>query len=350
MEQSETPVTRSSSPLIQPCSSIRRVFPFKRTPHRRRIDDVQPTSNIDSTESQEPKHPESASEGVSLPGLINKTWCVFYLSPLYGFSLDPQALKQYGRSLTTYFAQDRNKEITGDGNKKSCTFSVYKNIKVGDADPEAVQILVTGKPPNGKKVGPVLLTAILCGVDIEVDPCVGFKEHFVYYPIMIIKARIILSSQLCSWLESHFDCRIAPLRPTSMDLAWMVGMWSGNVTGRKSKPVELLYTVPEYCSGMTKITYTIDADDCKVLWDSIHTAESAEFTEEEVGTFMKSLEEHFYECFKVKLWKMQLTRIGTPLAYVGDGRLKIFSAKEALQVLRFMSILAVEQFQTLSNI
>lgn len=43
--------------------------------------------------------------------------------------------------------------------------------------------------------------------------------------------------------------------------------WSIVLAGRKSKPVELLYTVPEYCSGMTKITYTIDADDCKVLWD-----------------------------------------------------------------------------------
>ena len=41
----------------------------------------------------------------ALPGLINKTWQVFYLSPLYRFSTQPQSLKQYGRSLASYIVQ-----------------------------------------------------------------------------------------------------------------------------------------------------------------------------------------------------------------------------------------------------
>ena len=36
---------------------------------------------------------------------------------------------------------------------------------------------------------------------------------------------------------------------------------------RKNKPVELLYAVPAECEGLSRITYTIDASDCKVLWD-----------------------------------------------------------------------------------
>ena len=36
---------------------------------------------------------------------------------------------------------------------------------------------------------------------------------------------------------------------------------------KKNKPVELLYAVPAECEGLSRITYTTDASDCKVLWD-----------------------------------------------------------------------------------
>lgn len=39
---------------------------------------------------------------VALPGLINKTWQVFHLSPLFGFSSQPQTLRQFSRSLTAF--------------------------------------------------------------------------------------------------------------------------------------------------------------------------------------------------------------------------------------------------------
>ena len=43
----------------------------------------------------------------AMPGLTNKTWQVFHLSPLYKFSTQPQSLKQYERSLATYLVQVR---------------------------------------------------------------------------------------------------------------------------------------------------------------------------------------------------------------------------------------------------
>lgn len=246
--------------------------------------------------------------------------------------------------------QDKNKGIVVDNsNGKQCILSIYEGLQVNAVDPEAVQILVTNKNGNGKTTGSPVLTAVLCGVDLDSNPCSVLQKQFIYYPIMLVKATVGLTSLLSLWLERHFDCRVSPFRPTSMDLAWMVSLWSGRLPGKKSKPVELLYTVPE-CEGLSRITYTIDANDCKVLWDSIHTTESDDFTGEEVGAFLKSLEEHFYECFKVKLWKMELTRIGTAVAVVGDGRLKIFSAEDAWHVLRFLSELALEQFQTLAPV
>ena len=54
---------------------------------------------------------------------------------------------------------------------------------------------------NKNNGGAVLLTAVLCGVDLESNPCVGLKKHFTYYPILMVKARVALSALLISWLE-----------------------------------------------------------------------------------------------------------------------------------------------------
>ncbi|KAK7474993.1 hypothetical protein BaRGS_00033740, partial [Batillaria attramentaria] len=371
MEDCETPRTAASTSLALPYTSARRTFPYKRTPHQRRIAGPKPTSASPVASGRLRRSPASkaAAGPVPLPGLTNKTWQVFHLSPLYGFSTQPQSLKQYGRSLASYLLQDRNKDVVADnGNGKQCALSIYEGVQVNAADPEAVQILVTNKTANGRGAGQVVLTAILCGVDLDSDPCSGLKKHFVYYPIMLVKATVALTSLLSSWLEQFWQVSIDLDVIVSIDLDVIVSIDLGVIVSidldvivsidldvivsidldRKSKPVELLYTVPAECEGVSRITYTIDANDCKVLWDSIHTTESEEFTGEEVGAFIKSLEEHFYECFKVKLWKMELSRVGTAVAYIGDGKLKIFSAEDAWQVLRFMSELALEQFQMLT--
>ena len=47
----------------------------------------------------------------------------------------------------------------------------------------------------------------------------------------------------------------------------MFNTWLLIDTEKKNKPVELLYAVPAECEGLSQITYTIDASDCKVLWD-----------------------------------------------------------------------------------
>ncbi|KAL8571951.1 hypothetical protein ACOMHN_026163 [Nucella lapillus] len=189
----------------------------------------------------------------------------------------------------------------------------------------------------------VKLTAVLCGVDLESNPCVGVKKHFTYYPILLVKSTVAFTNILKLWLETHFDCRLSPLIPSSMDLAWMVAMWSGTLAEKKNKPIQLLYTVPKECEGLSRVTYTVDPSDSKRLWDSIRSAENEEFTGDEMGAFIKSLEEHFYED------KMELTRVGTSVAYIDDGKLKIFSADAAWKVLRLMSELALEQFQLLAT-
>ncbi|XP_046577135.1 centromere protein L-like [Haliotis rubra] len=186
------------------------------------------------------------------------------------------------------------------------------------------------------------------GVELEDSLVSSSNDHFKHYPVLMVKGSVSLCKALTDWLESKFDCRVSALTFSSVDLSWMVAMWSGLSKGLKKKPVELVYTVPEEVEGLRKITYSIDPEDCQRLWDGIHTSSTNEFSEEEVKTFMDCLQSHFYGCFKVHLSSMFLTRIGTSTVYVGsDGKIKFFTESGVIPVLRFISELSVEKSKIL---
>ncbi|KAL8560941.1 hypothetical protein ACOMHN_019925 [Nucella lapillus] len=182
----ETPRTAPSTSLALSYTSARRSCLYSRTPRQRRI-------------------------AGPLPGMTSKTWQVFQLSPLYKFSTQPQSLKQYGRSLATYIVQEGDKAVAVDnGRSKQCAFSIYEGVRAGEDDPEAVQILVTSKANNGAKGNggvQVKLTAVLCGMDLESNPCVGVKKHFTYYPILLVKSTVAFTNILKLWLEELKACK-----------------------------------------------------------------------------------------------------------------------------------------------
>ncbi|KAK3085957.1 hypothetical protein FSP39_011293, partial [Pinctada imbricata] len=150
----------------------------------------------------------------------------------------------------------------------------------------------------------VQLTAVLCGVGLEENPLPeGNREKFMYYPLLLVKGTVALSDTLICWIQNHFDCKVSSMAVSPYELSWMVAMWSGSTTDpvHRSKPVQLVYSVPKRCEGISRITYTIQPDDCLRLWKCIHQSDSDDFTAEEVTDFIKAVEGHFYDLFHVKL-------------------------------------------------
>lgn len=50
----------------------------------------------------------------------------------------------------------------------------------------------------------VLLTATLCGVEMEENLLSHDMENFTYYPVLLVKATVALADVLITWLQVHF--------------------------------------------------------------------------------------------------------------------------------------------------
>nr|XP_022345678.1 centromere protein L-like [Crassostrea virginica] len=328
----------------------RRFTPYWRTPQSRRV-----ATAVQSSKGRRKAVPtkskngsDSSADSADLKGFIDKTWRVYKLSPLYKFSTAPKDLKRYGQLLSSCVEAANQKITIVESNASGkAFFCVQKELQNSKDDPAAIQILIKGRKATAN-TDSILLTATLCGVEMEdnlLNPEV--KEHFTYYPILLVKSTVALTDVLITWLQRHFDCKISPLIFPPVHLAWMIAMWSGGLANskRKNKPVELVYQVPSECEGIKKITYSIEADDCLRVWNSIHDSREDIFTEEEMTTFIASMEEHFYSLFRIKLNAMQLSCVGTALCYIGrEGLLKIYSAEHVICILRHLTELSVEHF------
>ncbi|XP_033754986.1 centromere protein L-like [Pecten maximus] len=342
----QTPTNRIGKSLVSRSirRSTRRYTPYGKTPQSRRITVKEPVSRLQRTPtSRRSGRKGDKDEPKDFKGLTMKTWRSFKLTPLYGFSTNPRDLKKIANILSAHIEAEKRKGIFMDNTLMGKAYiSVYKDLKVTDVDPEAIQIVVKGKNPNGEDI--IQLTAVLCGVDMQENHIKStMRDNFTYFPVMLVKASVTMSSAVISWLEMQYDCKVTPLTLSSYDLAWMVSMWSGmeNQKG-KTKPVELLYSVPKECEGLTSINYSIDPEDCKDLWERIHDKDEIDFTSEEVQVFIRCLEAHFFRVFKVKVSAMSLVRIGTPVCMVGtDGRLKIFLSDKVHVLLRHLTELAM---------
>lgn len=244
--------------------------------------------------------------------------------------------------------------VASDTDKtNSVCFSLYKGLRSSQADREAIQITLTQKSNNVKDNGEprVALTAVLCSVDCREDVTRAVCGPFSMLPIMLVKGPLGLTGHLIPWLQTQFDCKIDLAKFSPTCLSWMVAMWAGYTPEKGGRAVELCYSVPKEVEGLSTITMTVDPKSCKTLWDSLHEETNQSFSENEVVTFIKSLETHFYHHFKVNLTAMSLTRIGTSTAYIGsDGRLKIFSADRLHQVLAHVTEAVVEQNLSFSSI
>ncbi|XP_071957408.1 centromere protein L-like [Antedon mediterranea] len=315
---------------------MRRHTPFAKTPQSRRIKVGQKSGRLTRT-------PPNESQISDWKQLINKTWHTYCVTPMYQFSYETDQMKKYSQHLSAQLKSEANK-----GTGVSCdesfadraVFRVLKGLAIGADDSEAVDITVTSKKAGISKT---IFSAMLISVEAQVGDQMQIANHnFTNLPLLLVKGPVAISRTVVDFLQTGFDCVINPLQFCPMELAWMVTVWTGFTEDGSKKPTELFYKVPDEVKGLQRITLTIEADDAKALWDSVHEEGSNEVTGEEVAAFIKSLERHFYRHFKVHLDAMTITRIGTGVAYVGqEGRLKILSENQVIQVLAYLTDLAL---------
>lgn len=276
--------------------------------------------------------------------LVNKTWRVYKVSALYKFSSQPSNLKFYSKMLATYIKAETLKGRameTAEETADNAVISTLPGLAGHSTDLEAISIVLKEQKKRTGASEPKF-NAVLCGVGAARGD--RRQESFTNLPVMLVKGPVALTRHVHSWLQRQFDCHISPVTFSSVDLGWMVAIYAGYVKGKNPRPVELLYKVPSEVKGLQRIVFDIDPKDCKALWDSIHADEDDSFSEEEVASFIRSLESHFSHHFAIDLSMMPLTRIGTSAVYAGsDGRIKMMCEKRVLQILSHITEMVQEK-------
>ena len=333
------------TPLTQ-----RRYMPYTKSNQRTQVLTKTPLPNFHkkrtSSKSQEEKRStriqrlqelsNDTTENLSAR-IVNKTWRVYRVSPLYCFKTDAKSLKVYEKRLNSILAV----ETCGAAEVRSSVKMKSSFTKLdADSDDYGVEIKITtngGKENAGKDE----LVAVLCcsrNMNNENDAN-ALNADLTSLPVCLIKSTVLLKDTFLQWLENDFGCRACPLLFSPTDLAWLVSLCAG--IGEPTTLVELTYAVPPVISGLDTVYFTIDAKDARRIWNLVHDPEQPYFTHDEAKRILNSFETHVYHHFKIHLNQMQLRTVGTSVAYIGqEGRVKILQEDYAHYLLQQLSQLA----------
>jgi centromere protein L len=268
--------------------------------------------------------------------IVNRSWRIYRVSPLYCLKTDAKSFKAYEKGLNGFLAVENCgvAELQSRTKRKAS----FRRLE-GDADTDyGVEIKITtdeGKENDAKEE----LVAILCCAGSINNNDNNLKEDLTSLPLCLIKSPVLLMESFLQWIENQFGCKASQLLFSPCDLAWMVSLCAG--IGEPTTSIELTYTVPAIIPELDTIFFKMDAKDARRIWNVVHDPKKPYFTNDEANRMLKSIEAHFYHHFKIPLNQMQLTTIATSVAYIGqDGRVKILQEPSVCYILQQLSQLA----------
>ncbi|CAI9719937.1 Hypothetical predicted protein [Octopus vulgaris] len=295
-----------------------------------------------------PNKIKSADKAVGPPQIpALKNIChLFKLSPILNFETTPAKFKIYATSLTSY-CQSKTKEIHSVS-VSSCNFTTLEGFKVSETDKDAVQLTMYTK--NGTR-NKMILLALMCCVDLP-PHFAALEKSFSCYPVMVIRGSSMLKSWTCEWFEKEFHAKISPLHFSSIDLSWMLSLWTGKINFDLSSPTYLVFQVPDEIKGMNEVKISIDTKDLQYVWDKIHPdPNDSEFTIDQVNEFISQIELFYYEVLKLKITSLKLIKIRNALASVSvNGVFKLCSSNHLVHILRLFCQMSVEQLSFIYTI
>lgn len=351
--------TRTPEDLLNPHSSSlnnklvvktpltqRRYTPYTKSNQRAQGLTKTPLPSIHQRRSQKtqgPKHSNKQQRSVGLSKdtsgdisaiIVNRSWRVYRVSPLYCFKTDEKSLKLYERRLNSFLAVETSGVNFAQSLKtrKKSIFRMLKGDTEGDYGVEIKVMTSEGKENASKEV----LCAVLCSLGSVKTVLNG---NFSSLPVCLIKSSVLLKDLFLQWLENEFGCRACPLLFSPTDLAWLASLCIG--IGEPTTSIEFTYSVPAVVPDLDTIDFKIDAKDARRIWNLVHNPKQPIFTNDEAIRILKSLETHFYHHFKVHLNQMQLKTVGTSVAYIGhEGRIKFLQEPYVCYILQQLIELA----------
>jgi len=261
-------------------------------------------------------------EWKNIEDVLNLTFVSHRLSPLYRFQTSTAALRTYAAQLVQTITF--NGQVEGHENSAA-------SISQLEMDGEGCGITITVMLPGIVEQAP--LVGLLYG-----DGADKHSDEFSAFPLLLTKGPLDQWKPVLDWLQSAFDCYVAPLRVPPYRLAMLAAEW---VAIGGSRPLEFTYLLTSQDAGIKTISMTFAAEAILQLQNSISSSGFEQQNPSE-NALLTALEQHFQSHFHFALSEAQLVKIGCAVAMLGaDGKFKLHSQHASLKVLNDLVAISV---------
>ncbi|KAL4656113.1 centromere protein L [Arapaima gigas] len=294
--------------------------------------------------SRELPKPRNLTEHVNpeqIALLVKNEWKLSYITPLYQFR--HTQLKTYSKQLSAFIAAEKQQglavEIEADTSFR-VTFSAVLGLAETEDDAETVFIQIHSRPPFAVEgdAPKVIWSGWLTCINGNPEYLRSLPSGFVCLPLFCTSGSESLTSVVKLWFEKTFDCNFGTLSLNSTCLQWLASMWTGCHPAFNIRYLKLVWNLP--AQPPLDISYTIHPQDAWDLWNSIREQDSAADTISinEVESFMKGLEAHFFRHFRIYLSAGTLTKVSTTFGSAHcDGKIKFTSGDSIKHVLMLLT-------------
>jgi hypothetical protein len=243
--------------------------------------------------------------------IYNKSYTLSRLSPLHSFpTLTPALLAPHAKSLLTAIRGDvlRGVRIAADasstaqlsraGKLLSCDWTILASFDPSSSSSYGVAIEIVYENTS--------FTALLLPSDQEGVP--RAKPGFTNLPLLMTRMPRSLRETLAGYLESTFDCVVAPLSLDDGLLRRALEQFVGDREGAVGGQGVALTFAPRKGRGLRAVTVTVESADVRRFWIRDRRG------------FLKALGRHLSQKVGMAIEGMDLVKVAAEGWVLGGGR------------------------------
>eukprot|EP00026_Physarum_polycephalum_P014524 Phypoly_transcript_15048.p1 GENE.Phypoly_transcript_15048~~Phypoly_transcript_15048.p1 ORF type:complete len:316 (+),score=36.75 Phypoly_transcript_15048:39-950(+) len=256
-------------------------------------------------------------EVTRLQDIVNKSWHILRVSPLYKFQVSESTFQEYAHSLEVHISS----EVSNGRFSRPPEVNIFI---FGDETTDGSHIGIHASIPqeDDKKVDFLLLLYHYAYSKKGEESAKRKNSDFASYPLALSRGNGNLKKSVFSWLERQFDCKIIPLSLPSHSLRDLAMKWLDQIeenylkTRRNddshsmedstshspaeneeaAKPLELIFQFLEpVAPNLTNLALSLPHKSLLNLLETRHETETEDDAEREEpkGTFIDVIYTHF---------------------------------------------------------
>ncbi|KAG1451518.1 hypothetical protein G6F55_009147 [Rhizopus delemar] len=263
--------------------------------------------------------------------LANKTFNLYRCSPLFSFDNDTRSSRNKPRSLALFLCSGLQLSIAGKTIQQSSRGEI-KDVRFEHASIPEITFY-------DRHVKPLKLTIQLRFTKDKADtqhiflllPATVQSTHspdFTYFPVMLAKAKNIVTTEVMEWLKKNYACHISPLPIPSPTFHSVIKTWVTTLFELAPLEDELVKAPTRNVQHALEIEYVIhDLKELANITLKLKIPEVMKMCKrlKDPKDFIFALQDHILHITKINVGALAIGKLTTTnMGLDKEGRLKIF--------------------------